>query len=107
MSGRYGYTPEGAEQSLYSHCRKNNNMKLYSKVCNTAWRRRISKDEAYRILMRIPKEEHPKEWYIGGIKISVLNYAKRGENKYQIVSGGEYIGFNDRKPFIDWIERNV
>jgi hypothetical protein len=57
--------------------------------------------------MNIPEDEHQKEWYTGGIRMSVLNYAKRGENKYQIVSDGKYIGFDDRRNFIAWVERNV
>jgi hypothetical protein len=104
----------GVNKTVRSICKEIGGVHQYNSALRFARCRHTSIDTAlkktypwvYEALIDYAVKNDPAHC-LNGIKMSVLNYAKKGEYKYQIKTDKECLGFNDRNEFIEWIEANI
>lgn len=90
-----------SKDGLRSQCKEcvNAHMRIYTK---TARSRELVKK---RKIAYLEKQERKQISSLGGYKIYILNYAKKGESRYNVVStNGEIFKTNTKQEFMEYLE---
>lgn len=93
-------------QNYCKKCQKKKNRKRYEDYLDR------NRKHKQRIALRMEKRENLSKALkpfcidvLGGFKITILNHAKKGEKKYNILPiGGELFATNSKNEFMDYLE---
>lgn len=94
---------------LQCYCKKCQKKKMQKRYLDYLERNRKHKE---RIALRMANRENLSKALkpfttdvLGGFKITVLNYIKKGEKKYNVLPiGGELFATNSKQKFMDYLE---
>lgn len=85
---------------FYKYKKTRSSLRSYCKKCQIAENFANRNDRLIKTL-----ELEKSIDVLGGFKITILNYAKKGEKKYNILPiGGELFATNSKQEFMDYLE---
>lgn len=97
-----------SESDFYKNAHMKDGLSVHCKNCQNQYIYQSAKN--HRI--KTKQEETQKQlddfnFHLGGYRITIINYAKKGEYKFNIIpTNGKPFGTNNKNEFVDYITRN-